>query len=398
MWSGDTADSNRALQLLFIIDIIKFWGEYTYKPAIASCLRLLAQEENIIASGELLWEDHIALDEKTSFFKKVGYSRPEPRQRAASTPPSNLSGGQRPSAPPTFNSDHTLASSGHTRAQQRDINFLHSGKDVPAAKALSYTWLLNRDPGSGDLLVVRIQKIGLQPRKLTPIVFLDETSSELGENSTSGPEPFPEVQGVKSYPRKALWSEVKKLRLEATQLCMILPLDPATYRKSNRLRDTTNIFGSFETFLNISTVLEEIVLKFTQFAARSDSQRSNVVERVQQAWKLHATPKSEDVLRELQEIARKFDIVDSVGYEMTKDGIQFQGQPPPVWMVPSKGPKNRLMVARICQKTPVLERNGLTLEHSIELSDSDDDVDISPITVSPSILEAGRRLVIGRNK
>lgn len=47
LWSGDSANDDDALQLLYIIDIITLWGEHKYKPFAGACIhRLLTKLEN----------------------------------------------------------------------------------------------------------------------------------------------------------------------------------------------------------------------------------------------------------------------------------------------------------------------------------------------------------------
>ena len=41
LWSGVSKDEESALQLLSIVDLIRFWVDYTYKPLIGACISRL---------------------------------------------------------------------------------------------------------------------------------------------------------------------------------------------------------------------------------------------------------------------------------------------------------------------------------------------------------------------
>ena len=47
LWSGVSKGTESALQLLSIVDLIRFWVDYTYKPLIGACIsRLEAMKAN----------------------------------------------------------------------------------------------------------------------------------------------------------------------------------------------------------------------------------------------------------------------------------------------------------------------------------------------------------------
>ncbi|CAO2653299.1 Nn.00g027100.m01.CDS01 [Neocucurbitaria sp. VM-36] len=41
LWTGDCANQTKALQLLYLIDIIALWGQFQYKPFAGACIRIL---------------------------------------------------------------------------------------------------------------------------------------------------------------------------------------------------------------------------------------------------------------------------------------------------------------------------------------------------------------------
>lgn len=65
LWFGRSEQPDSALQLLYILDIIKFWAEYTYKPAIGACLsRLLAirKVEHLLSWENTLWKSQLNIN------------------------------------------------------------------------------------------------------------------------------------------------------------------------------------------------------------------------------------------------------------------------------------------------------------------------------------------------
>ncbi len=44
LWSGDSANIDEALQLLYVVDIIALWGEHKYKPFAGACIRRFEAE------------------------------------------------------------------------------------------------------------------------------------------------------------------------------------------------------------------------------------------------------------------------------------------------------------------------------------------------------------------
>ncbi|KAH7078101.1 hypothetical protein BKA63DRAFT_552231 [Paraphoma chrysanthemicola] len=56
LWSGDCANRTKALQLLYLVDIIALWGQFQYKPFAAACMRTLRKErrDSCVSDGKLL--------------------------------------------------------------------------------------------------------------------------------------------------------------------------------------------------------------------------------------------------------------------------------------------------------------------------------------------------------
>ena len=78
LWSGRLEDLDSALQLLYIVDIIRFWAEHTYKPIIGACLSRL---EAIKAGrppkplANTLWQSQIPLNKEITPWLFRDYSQ-----------------------------------------------------------------------------------------------------------------------------------------------------------------------------------------------------------------------------------------------------------------------------------------------------------------------------------
>lgn len=44
MWSGDCRNETKALQLLYLVDLIALWGQFQYKPFAGACIRIFRQD------------------------------------------------------------------------------------------------------------------------------------------------------------------------------------------------------------------------------------------------------------------------------------------------------------------------------------------------------------------
>ncbi|KAL9128656.1 MAG: hypothetical protein Q9217_002716 [Psora testacea] len=183
LWSGGSDDLDSAFQLLYIIDIIRFWAIYAYKPIIGTCLsRLQAIKagESPTPLEDTLWKSQIALNPaNTPFFFKSRSSfeallnsfwakkalEPEPLQRASDY--DSL-------LPPGSRSMPNSRRSSRARSQG-DAAFVCRTRGIDEME--KFNWILDRDPGYGEILLVRVDRSG---KRQSPIVFFD--SSQLDEN------------------------------------------------------------------------------------------------------------------------------------------------------------------------------------------------------------------------
>ena len=162
-------DEENALQLLCIVDLIRFWVDYTYKPLIGTCIsRLQAMKacKQPTPLNSTLWKKlRISIDrEQTPWFFN---------QRRMSRSTDNLG-------------VHPLGSyRGHSQSSQQTLhpeNRRSSRKNhrspTPAGEQFvmrekdDFNWLLDRDPGEEDLILIRVSETG----KIEEPVIINSTS------------------------------------------------------------------------------------------------------------------------------------------------------------------------------------------------------------------------------
>ena len=172
-------DEESALQLLCIVDLIRFWVDYTYKPLIGTCISRL---EAINAGTQptpldsTLWRLWIPIDrEHTPWFfsqrrLKVSSSPigsknnlgVPPHRRYRSHSPSSRQG-LRPENQPFPRRDHRSPTP--------------AGEQLVMPEKDDFNWLLDRDRGKGDLILIRVSETGLMMRP----VIIYSTSRHAGE-------------------------------------------------------------------------------------------------------------------------------------------------------------------------------------------------------------------------
>lgn len=246
LWSGNVSDKNKALQLLWIVDIIKFWAEYTYKPMIGACLaRLKAGSDELgeVPLEETLWNSHIILNEETTpwFFHQANYPFGKKSQ------PRNVpSGNDRPKLKTKSLSDQCSPWSSETAPNQ----ILHRRPTLNEQQINDFTWLQDRDPDHGDLLVVRLGREGKIDK---PLILLDSSSNN---KSARYPGKLPSHAGVnvgliQGAGGVNLLREHCEFFSSDHQFCAILPLESKDYQDHRRKSKKPSIFEPLEELLDL---------------------------------------------------------------------------------------------------------------------------------------------------
>ena len=170
LWSGVSEGTESALQLLSIVDLIRFWVDYTYKPLIGACIsRLKAMKANKEPTplNCTLWKLRIAIDREqtpwvfsqrhlkgsSSPIRSTGNLGVPLRKGSRGNSPRSRQGLQ-PENQPASRRDHQSP----TPAGER---FVTPEKD-------NFNWLLDRDPGDEDLILIRIRETG---KVMRPVII-----------------------------------------------------------------------------------------------------------------------------------------------------------------------------------------------------------------------------------
>lgn len=281
LWRGSSEDRDSALQLLYIVDIIKFWAEYTYKPTIGACLsRLQAIKANAspVPLENTLWASQIAINAANTpwFFDQ---RRPHETSSASRFLFGNL---ESPQVDSLFG--HRSSVQSHSPAPRQSSRRRNQRNTTPAREHYaipeieSYNWILDRDPGEGDLLLIRVDGNG---ERLRPVVFF-----ELGRGSSMwNDRKFISILADEKQRHNSdirarfkvdakgydyLWNccaaDSRHIRSD-TQFSAILPLKREDYERQRVKPDESQLFEPLESLLGIPVLLAEIDRAYEQWCS-----------------------------------------------------------------------------------------------------------------------------------
>lgn len=134
-----------------------------------------------------------------------------------------------------------------------------------------YTWLLDRDPGRKDLLLIRINDEG---RLLRPIVVFSSAKWSDPEFDKilddEDQRHHPGVSKIFRFDKKRrhyLWKSVFRtnyLRREV-QFCAVLPLSRSEYNRQRLKKKDCNIFDPLESLLDVSGLLAKVHKTYSEW-------------------------------------------------------------------------------------------------------------------------------------
>lgn len=274
LWTGEITDKHRAFQILYIIDIIRFWAEYTYKPIICTCLRRLEELRlhKIPATlGNTIWNSQITMNEANTpwlFYRRDADEATFNDAGAASTgttldgylsPPSSKA--QRPSidqsGSPSRKPSNTKTSNG--KATKNLITV------IPASE--EYNWLLDRSIGTNDHVMIRIHRQG---GLLRPFILFDDTKRRIQNRQDPNCKMILEQERLRYHPNvrtgftcdtpssKYLWSCARSTIdyiYEGTQFCAIVPLNKMAYGEQPIKNVEGQLFEPIEALLHVGMLL-----------------------------------------------------------------------------------------------------------------------------------------------
>ncbi len=274
LWTGKITDKHRAFQLLYNIDIIRFWAECTYKPIICTCLRRseeLRLRKTLAPLEDTIWGSQITMnkantpwlfyrrDADEATFNDVGTASIETPLNGYLSPPSSKA--QRPyidqGGSPSRKPSNRKISNG--QATKNPISV------IPASE--EYNWLLDRSIGTHDHMMIRINRRG---RILRPFILFDDTESQIENTQDSKCKMILKQERLRYTPdvrtgftcdkrsRKYLWScrrSTLDYIYEGTQFCAIVPLNKMAYCDQPVKNAEQQLFEPIEALLHVGMLL-----------------------------------------------------------------------------------------------------------------------------------------------
>ncbi|KAG8527384.1 uncharacterized protein KY384_007536 [Bacidia gigantensis] len=372
LWSGISKDKDSALQLLCIVDLLKFWVDYTYKPIIGTCISRLQSLKNtgIFPSdkrGDVVSRHHIPIDaEHTPWAfsqRRLKTSHNYHPHSGTLEIPHTEGHGRR------FGSSSPI-SRPSSRASQRSPCRSTTPADEEGTHPESdmYTWILDRDPGIGDLFIIRINQAGYFCR---PIFVFDATggvaaksdhtvdwdSKELKAASAIWKRYTSDYKVMHRSNKKAidyLWRYFRALGPMSfnpdTQITIILPLKLRHYRRQDQNLEDDWLYESLEVLLKIPTLLAGIDRQYDRECSHSSKchgsksrcscdARLHLTRAVRKVCSKHQWPNVEEVSAELTEIRNKLDLITDHSHRIRENGVKRPGKAPRSWAVLKDNPE-----------------------------------------------------------
>ena len=225
---------------------------------------------------DTLWKSQIALNESNTPWL---FHQQSLNEASSDHPPSPSTSGHlnipicEHSCDLRFN-DRSFSGKNTSPASRQSSRRRHHRNTTPAAERYvipeidSYNWILDRDPGHGDLLVIRIDEKG---RRHRPLIFFDSAhwddpdfkSILIDESQRHHSNVLPRFR-VDKKGRNYLWncsrSQLPHIRPQI-QFCAILPLDRTLYISQVQLQNEKpkdiRLFEHLESLLNIPVLLAD---------------------------------------------------------------------------------------------------------------------------------------------
>lgn len=264
LWSGDSANIDEALQLLYIIDIIALWGEHKYKPFAGACIRRFEAELDNKPPPPLqttLLGQQLEINKET-----FSWLFPEP-QRACFGHLKRIT----PFQQSLDLMSKSLSRSPGPQSQQlpqriEQLSFKSIARDYIIPERDHFIWLLDRDTYARDLLIVRVDQDG---SILPPLVvfhshrwnqrdFKKVIKQERARIPDSVLTEFRVQRDNSSYVKNCVLRDPQYFRKPQTQFCAIIPMDLKAYdrqRGPDYVEDTA--FGRFEELLALPQLIKD---------------------------------------------------------------------------------------------------------------------------------------------
>ena len=240
-----------------------------------SRLQAIKAGESQVPFEDTLWKSRITLNEANTpwFFNPRSSSEARSASPSADKRSSDRSSSDQP---PLRRTSSLTSRQSSQRKDQRDTTPV--GKNYVIPEIDSYNWILDRDPGYGDLLLIRIDENGTRRR---PIVFFDSVGwtadwNDPGFNSILADEMkrhrsdtlprFTVTRKGHDYLWQCGRSKFNHFRRE-TQFCAILPLDRAEYNRQRPQSKKRQLFEPLESLLDLPVLLADIDRAYEQWCS-----------------------------------------------------------------------------------------------------------------------------------
>ena len=278
LWSGVLQGENSALQLLCIVDLIRFWVDYTYKPLIGTCIsRLKAMKacRPLPPLDSTLWRLRIPVDREHTpwVFSQRRLKRSSSAIRSTdnlAVPPRGNSRGHSPSSRQSLRPEHRSSSRReHRSPTPADEQFVMPEKD-------DFNWLLDRDPGVGDLILIRVSETGeimipviinstgrLVGARRKPLVDWNDDgfNAVIADECRGHHSKIASIFRKDKHGRDYLWqcyqSKGSRIRRRA-QFSIILPVNVVSYGQQNPKSLGTPLFEPLESLFRLQDLLGKI--------------------------------------------------------------------------------------------------------------------------------------------
>ena len=263
LWSGDSTNIEKALQLLYLVDIITLWGEHRYKPFAGACIRRLQAKVDNETRPPL--QDTLLprqLDINSDTFPWLFQGQITPEGLAAS----HLADRKRSSNPQSQSQSRSQDPQSPQLLQEiRHLSLTSNDKDYIIPERDCFIWILDRDPGGQDLLVVRIDEKG---SLLPPLIVFNSTSWDkedfqlvVEEEQARLPKEtladFRLCQDGRSFLKSSIARDPGYFRKSQCQFCAIIPLDSEIYQCLLRSEDAGHaVFEQFECLLGLPELIQ----------------------------------------------------------------------------------------------------------------------------------------------
>ena len=267
-----------ALQLLSIVDVIRFWVDYTYKPLIGACIsRLEAMKARTQPKplDSTLWNLRIAIDkEQTPWFFS------QRRLKVSSSPISLTDNLEVP--PHRRHRSHSPSSRQSLRPENQASPRRDHRSPTPASEQFvmpekdDFNWLLDRDPGEEDLILIRVTETGevMRPiiihstsrlageRQMPTVDWKDDDFKAVIWEERRGRHPqifsiFRENEWGQDY----LWQCYRSKRRRVhrrVQFSIILPVNVVSYGQQNPESQGAQLFEPLESLFRLHDLLVKI--------------------------------------------------------------------------------------------------------------------------------------------